>query len=84
MEGETAWLGGLAALGGTVASTLAMASGVALLATVFTADHEPTGAVWAPLVFHTASSSSDVAGAPLLGAGLASRQVVRDEPDPPM
>jgi hypothetical protein len=52
-EGETAWLGGLAALGGAVASALAMASGVALLATVFTADHEPTGAVWVPLVFHT-------------------------------
>jgi hypothetical protein len=53
VEGETAWLGGLAALGGAVASVLAMASGVALPATVFTADHEPTGAVWPPLVFHT-------------------------------
>lgn len=52
-EGEERWLGSLAALGGAVASTLAMASGVALLATVFTADHEPTGAVWTPLVFHT-------------------------------
>jgi hypothetical protein len=52
-EGETAWLGGLAALGGAVASVLALASGVALLATVFTADHDPTGVVWAPLVFHT-------------------------------
>ena len=52
-QSEERWLGGLAALGGSVASGLAIASGVALLVTVFTADHEPTGVVWAPLVFHT-------------------------------
>jgi hypothetical protein len=52
-EGDARWLGGLAAFGGSVASALAMSSGVALLVTVFTADHEPTGVVWAPLVFHT-------------------------------
>lgn len=73
VEGETSWLAGLAALAGSVASALAMASGVALLATVFTADHEPTGAVWIPLEFHTffLTSTGVALAAFMLATGLA-------------
>jgi hypothetical protein len=72
-EGEERWLGGLAALGGSVASALAMASGAALVATVFTADHEPTGAVWAPLEFHTffLTSTGVALAVFMLATGLA-------------
>jgi hypothetical protein len=72
-EGEGRWLGGLAALGGSVAAALAMASGVALLVTVFTADHEPTGVVWAPLVFHTffLTSTGVALAVFMLATGLA-------------
>ena len=70
---EGAWLGGLVGLSGAVASALAMGSAIALLAAVFTADHEPAGAVWAPLVSHTFFLTST--GVPLavfmLATGLA-------------
>jgi uncharacterized protein DUF4386 len=70
---DAAWLGRLVGLSGAVASALAMGSAIALLGAIFTADHAPGGAVWAPLVLHTFFLTST--GVPLatfmLATGLA-------------
>ena len=53
VDRNDSWIGRVASLAGGAASVLAMASAVSLLAAVFTVDHEPTGAAWVPIEFHT-------------------------------
>jgi hypothetical protein len=77
VDREDSWIGRVASLAGCAASVLAMASAVSLLAAVFTVDHEPTGAAWVPLEFHTfflASTAVPLAAFLLaIGAAAVSR-----------
>ena len=53
VDRQDSWIGRVASLAGGAAAVLAMASAASLLAAVFTVDHEPTGAAWVPIEFHT-------------------------------
>ena len=73
VDRKDSWIGRVASLAGGAASVLAMASAVSLLAAVFTVDHEPTGAAWVPIEFHTffLASTAVPLAAFLLAVGAA-------------